>query len=296
MAASSKEAYNRAYKQFLLFVKSKFPLAPSPTKSIDTEHVVLYIAHCYQKGLAPSSVNTQISAISFINKLAGGPGISNDFVIRKVLQGYEKARKSTDRRLPITPLILKQLIESVAFTCNSNFCRILIKAMYLLAFHAFLRIGEITGSKGKMKNSILRENLTFVGQPEPSALHLTLINFKHSAGKHTPTFVIKASEQPNLCPVRAMKEYCDLRAHLSGPLFSFMDGTPISRKFFSQHLQFSLKWAGLDHTNFKGHSFRIGAATSAAAMGIDEQTIQIMGRWHSSAFRKYIRIPTLALK
>lgn len=36
------------------------------------------------------------------------------------------------------------------------------------------------------------------------------------------------------------------------------------------------------------HSFRIGAATSAAKAGIEDSTIHMLGRWSSSAFLVYI--------
>lgn len=72
----------------------------------------------------------------------------------------------------------------------------------------------------------------------------------------------------------------------SGPLFTFMNGTPVSRKYFSDQLCLSLNWCGLDSKQYKGHSFRIGAATTAFTKGISEQKIKAMGRWSSDAFLK----------
>ena len=95
------------------------------------------------------------------------------------------------------------------------------------------------------------------------------------------------------CPVQHMKSYLLLRGASSGPLYCFPNGSPISRSFFNQHLHKSLIWAGLSTSLYKGHSFRIGAATTAAIMGVSGDDIQRMGRWKSQAFRKYIRIPML---
>ena len=72
-----------------------------------------------------------------------------------------------------------------------------------------------------------------------------------------------------------------------------MDGTPISRTYFTQQLNISLIGCGLDTKLYKGHSFRIGAATTTAIDGVSEQKIRAMGRWSSNAFKIYIRIPMI---
>lgn len=74
-----------------------------------------------------------------------------------------------------------------------------------------------------------------------------------------------------------------------------MDGNPITRHYFTQQLQAALSFCDLNLQNYHTHSFRIGAASTAAAKGFTELQIQTMGRWNSNAFRKYIRIPTLQL-
>jgi len=48
---------------------------------------------------------------------------------------------------------------------------------------------------------------------------------------------------------------------------------------------------GVDASKFVGHSFRIGAATTASAMGVEDSLIKTLGLWKSSAYLLYVRIP-----
>lgn len=94
-----------------------------------------------------------------------------------------------------------------------------------------------------------------------------------------------------LCPVAAVLAYLAVRRSSPGPLFIFQDGSPLMQTSLVRLLRSTLTLAGLDCANYSGHSFRIGAATTAAAAGLCDSTIQTLGRWASDSFRRYIRLP-----
>ena len=198
------------------------------------------------KDLAYSTVASYVSVLNFVHKMAGFKDFSENFAIKKSLQGYRKLGAKADTRLPITPSILKHLVQSLLHTGFSKFLQVLLKAMYLLAFHAFLRVGEITFS-GKAKNIIQYKDLNFVYDQthQLEAVELNMINFKHHEGKSRQKLHIKYNlSNPEMCPVLALKEYCQVRGSHEGPLFCFMDGKPIPRQYFTKQLQTSLHWAG----------------------------------------------------
>ena len=94
-----------------------------------------------------------------------------------------------------------------------------------------------------------------------------------------------------LCPVGAIQSYLVVRGTEDGPLFCLVDGTPLTRPWLVMELCKALQDAGVDSSKFAGHSFRIGAATTAAACEVPVDIIKVHGRWKSHAYQLYVRIP-----
>ena len=94
-----------------------------------------------------------------------------------------------------------------------------------------------------------------------------------------------------LCPVAALVGYIALRGSRPGPFFLTSAGVPITKPEFIKVFRQTLSAVGYPAEEYAGHSFRIGAATSAALAGVEDSTIQLLGRWQSSAFLSYIRTP-----
>ena len=233
--------------------------------------------------------------LNYVQRMAGFHDFSHNFVIKKSLEGYRKQKAKADSRIPITPVILKKLIETLQHMNLPEFTQILLKAMCLLAFHAFLRVGEITQSGSKIFFFFIAFSsvkFLIIAGNNPHAVQLNMEQFKHSTGKSCHKLQIQCNDKhPGTFPVHALWDYCQIRGSQPGSLFCFLDGKSVSRQFFTQHLKLLLYWAGCNNKNYKGHSFRIGEAS----MGISNDRIQIMGRWHSDAFEKYVRIPLLNL-
>jgi hypothetical protein len=56
-----------------------------------------------------------------------------------------------------------------------------------------------------------------------------------------------------------------------------------------------LQFIGIDHSHYRGHSLRIGAATHFASLGYSEAYIKKLGRWNSNAIERYIRVSSFTL-
>ena len=99
-----------------------------------------------------------------------------------------------------------------------------------------------------------------------------------------------------------MIKYIKLRLNLGAsqlsPLFveDEFDLRPLSRDTFIGLLRNLLGRLGYDNCKFSGHSFRIGAATSAAAAGVEDHIIQCLGRWSSDCYIRYIKVNSKVLQ
>ena len=96
---------------------------------------------------------------------------------------------------------------------------------------------------------------------------------------------------PQYCPVVAMVDYLSRsKPPVLQPLFRFKSGTPLTRRRLTAKLRALLQLSGVCNVaNYSGHSFRIGAATTAAANGVPVWKIRAMGRMQSDCVLRYIR-------
>ena len=99
----------------------------------------------------------------------------------------------------------------------------------------------------------------------------------------------------DICPVSALSQYLVGRGSLQGPFFLDEDGKPLTKPDFVRRLRDILQSLGIPANQYAGHSFRIGVATTAAMVGIEDTMIQMLGRWHSAAFLRYVRTPKTCL-
>lgn len=289
----TSRVYHRAYNLLCQFVKTVFIGTPVLPTSYNV--LAFFVAHLFQQRLAPATISTYVAAIGYVNKICGYKDPTQSFLIKKLLNSIQRGTYQRDNRLPITPEILEKLTASLRYTTSSAYQYHMLKAMYLLAFHAFLRVGEMTNNRSS-SNVLQFEDIKVVKNSSGTLcqLELTFHSFKGHYNIRPITLAISAtSQKPDLCPVQAVQQYLYLRGQQSGPLFCFPRVQPVSYGYFSDCLKHSLSWAGLSHLRVTTHSFRIGAASYAASRGIPDDEIQQMGRWQSLAFKRYIRLPSV---
>jgi hypothetical protein len=168
--------------------------------------------------------------------------------------------------------------------------------MFSCAFFGFLRCGEITCVKANSAHFLQISDVSFgndfyvlklrTSKTDPFSRGVNIIIYENDVFK----------------PVHNMHQYLQIRKSLTcypqSPLFindEFNQG-PMLRDTFIQQLRSLLLRIGLNDANYAGHSFRIGAATAAAAAGVEDHVIKDLGRWSSDCYARYIRTDSDIIK
>ena len=292
LAKSTHKTYSVAEKRYVAFCEA-FNLKPFPT----SESTLCYFVACTgQEGLAHSTIKTYLSGIRQTQISLGlpDPHVESLPRLQQIIRGIKVVRgqegKASRSRLPITPQILKQM-QVVLNNRGNSFDNVMLWAACTTTFFSFCRSGEVTtnppGSYDP-NTHLSYGNLSVDNADSPKVLALQLKVSKTDQGRRGVKVVIGKTGDA-LCPVTAMLRYLRLRGSHSGPLFIWQNKTPLSRAALVSAVRAILIEANLPADKFAGHSFRIGAASTAAAAGIQDSQIQTLGRWKSSAYLLYVR-------
>ena len=202
----------------------------------------------------------------------------------------ERGRSGTPlcSRLPITPGILRKLRRSWVGR-DSSFDSVMLWAASLTTFFSFCRSGEVTVESVCDPNSHL--SFSDVATDEPSSPSLISLNIKLSKTDQgrVDCQVVLGKTNDDLCPVTELLEYLARRGGHSGALFQWHDGMPLSKSKFVEVVRKTLAAANLPAQQYAGHSFRNGAATTAAMMGLQDSAIQTLGCWKSDCYQLFIK-------
>ena len=205
LSSSTRKQYQRAWAVFTRFRATYFHSAHPSLPS--------YLHACE---LAPTTVTSYLSAISYVHKLQGLPDPSKTFVIQKLLTAVNRSR-SADIRLPITRSILHQLLGSLQHTNSSASQRTTLSAMFFVAFYAFFRVWELTTkSRVSFSNVLQYSNVSFrMNSADICGVKLTvflLTRFKHNKNNRPHDIIIDREDSLPFCPVKSLLAYLRLRA------------------------------------------------------------------------------------
>ena len=259
------------------------------------EHgLCLFAAQLAHDKVSHLSIKSYLSAIRHTQIALGLPDPSMasmpklEGVIKGIKGTQARSGSSKKKRLPITPSILNSMRQ-----WEKQEDHVMLWAAVTLSFFGFFRSGEVTvpsDSAFDPSAHLTFEDVSVDQITDPRVLKVHLKTSKTDPfRKGVDVFVGKTDNE--LCPVAAMLSFLTQRTAKLGFLFQYADGRLLTQPRLVDELRKVLSSAGLEAKDYAGHSFRIGAATTVAACGFRESTIQMLGRWSSTAYLTYIKTP-----
>lgn len=287
---STVTTYASAQRRYIRFCR-EFDLPPLPA----TEDTLVYFAsHLYNSGLKGSSIHVYLSAVRNYHIINSYCYPTQCDRLSLVLRGATTLSALPCRKEPITFPLLEQLCRQA----SSRHDHLLLRTMMTLAFFGCLRAGEYT-----IPDSA----------PFDSAIHPCVGNILFDSDDRSFKYHVKRSKTDtfswgvdiyigcsghSICAYCAMLKYFGSRGELppTSPLFVDNNGSIIRRSLFSDAVRLLLLGVGKKPDLYSLHSFRSGAATSAAANNFESHDLKSLGRWKSEVYGIYLRDPKLATK
>ena len=289
VAPNTRRNYSTAVNAYTNFC-SQHELVSFPPR----EQTLILFATSLATYSSHSNVKVHLSAIQHHSTIHGHHAPFQDFNrLYLLLRGIKRSQgrsHSLPKRLPITPSLLKIINQNLFNSSRMFEDKVMLWAAITTAFFGFLRISEYTTLRKTQfdpSSTLLLSDVRI----RNDSVRLHLKTSKTDPFRHGVTVRIEANNT-FLCPVNALHLYPSTRPNKQGPLFVFLNGTFLTRTDINNTLRDTSNGAA----NISSHSLRIGAASTAAAMGCPKYLIQSMGRWSSDCFRRYIRISDTTIR
>ena len=280
VATPTRRTYKSGVTSFLNFC-TMYDITP-PSSTLTLQFYCTYLA----TQISYKTIKVYLAGIRQTHLELGYTDPTSSEPLRLLIRGVRRLQgESPHCRLPITIDTLHTLKQNLRCT-NLSLCeQHLLRSVFTLAFYGFLRVSDLTGLQWA--------DISFNTQDISVTIRQSKTNLFRKGHSFHITFTGTSA-----CPVKALRQYVAIipRETQHGPLFSAGQFSPLTRTQLSSILRRLLQNAGYNSDLYCTHSFRIGAATTAAAAGFPPWLIKTLGRWNSNAYISYIQVPTATLR
>lgn len=208
-------------------------------------------------------------------------GVSKDFMVKRLMiLSFQSCLALSSSSQPYQGILSNQF--------NAVF-----DAAIKVAWSGFLHCEEFTLGSGEKFNTsvhLSQDSVTFFPSFEsPTHICLNLPGSKTDPFRKGVSILISAAPGTSTCPVAVLKHFFQVDPQpTTSPLFSNPEGSPLSQTVFILTLKAHLLAIGVNSSQFLGHSFHHGDTSAAAAVDYSDHEIQLLGHWHSDAYKLYI--------
>ena len=280
-AINTVRAYKSDFKDFGLFcAQNGFNNLPSEPKIVS-----LYLTHLSTREIKLSTIKRRLVSIGVIHKIKGHYLDTKHPIIIENLMGIKRRKGIVQKgKKPILISDLKKIVDVINQQKIEDIKKLRDKSIILIGFSGGFRRNEIV--------ALDFEDLDFVFE----GLKITVKKSKTDQFGEGMVKGIPHFENKLYCPVTNIRRWLNITKIKKGPLFRrFSKGSRLSKDRLTDQsvaliIKEYLSFAGINSSNYSGHSLRSGFATSVAEAGAEERSIMEMtGHKSTEMVRRYIK-------
>lgn len=296
---STLASYNSAVKRFLTFYKD----SRGTTFTLPATHIDIY-DFCLTVGKTSNKTSdncvTSKTLAKYLYALQAWhlfhqkpyPKESQDVVAIMLRASAHADAKAPPR--PKKPAVMIHHLLALFDALNRGSARDeAILDCVVCAFWGMARLAELTYDSATGRpdsfNAVLCDDAL---RPVDNVSHVYLAVRGAKTAKPGVAQPILLNQQPNkLCPVMAVLRRLSTSRHADDALFGFIgdDGARVNLTRSAVVSRCRQVWRSHGWESISGHSFRVGGASLRAALGVNHEDIQKLGRWASGCYKLYIR-------
>ena len=202
------------------------------------------------------------------------PDLTDDNLLHLVCRGIHRLQGDSQRTcLPITINLIHTIKEQLRQSAYMLQEQRMLQAAFNMAFYGLFRVSKLINLRwSDISFSLDHISVTlYQSKTDPFRCDCTVKIFKTNS---------------STCPHNAIDRYQKVSSDVTPSASLYQAGRfhPLSCAAVTNTLRQLLKQAGIGHPHYSSHSFRIGAATTAAAAGLPAWLIKNLGRWTSKAY------------
>jgi hypothetical protein len=307
IAPSTRQTYSAGFSSYKLFAAT-FGVPNDQLLPATTSSVALWISWLAgMKLLSFKTIKTYLAGLAATALEFGYKDpIKDNVLIYQLLRGIKRTIGIKDKqpRLPITSAIIRSIIGRIPRYKQCFEDKLLFAAASTGTF-GLLRAGEFVQTDNNQTSLLTLSQLSlFNVQNNPINIHTaSAIELAHAC--YYVIHLHQSKADPfrfgadvvigSTIAVQAMIDYLITHPAKSLPtatLFSHKDGHNLTRSQLISNIRDHLIQSNIKNAHlYHGHSFRKGGAQTLKELGIDPQTIQLLGRWASDAHTLYTTTP-----
>lgn len=281
-AENTRNAYASAWKQFLLWCEASGRRALPATEKT----VCLYLTHLLEERKRKVTTAELHKAAIMAHHRAVGHALHINGGVSALLRGARRARAGVEKPAAKAALSVADLRKICKRLSTDDPVDIRDRAVLCLGF-----------AGGFRRSDLVRLDVSDLLFERRGVLVKIRKGKTDQEGKGREVGLPKHSDKAaDICPVRALRAWLDVRGKWEGPLFYGMrrgDQARLKGQAVCELVQRCVRLTGLDSDRYGAHSLRAGLVTACLAAGASELAVmQRTGHKQVSTLQRYLRPAT----